>query len=567
MIQKYSAFLLLSLCWIGLFAGCATQPLVVPEGKFQDNALTANTYAYKNQDALRLSERIRQDLAAISPANDLGYDITAVYRTYSALNRNAIPTSDLLELKFTMQHWRLFLKAHYDKRLMDSQSAAEAVNLLRQMSSLSVYIEETFLDRIGRHLTTLSPDIFKEHRELGEAFTKLAVLQGDPEITDRLVEMFGLKSFYQPGLSLDGPRKKVDIVPSFGTDWSFDKWSKIPELSQYERTDGKVRYRGLTLEPGDIFLVNLRNPTEFIFTAVTQEDNYTLHMAMYVEIEKNGRVFPAVYEIHEKGLRLVPLNVFFLPRFISYTEVYRFKNRPAGWAALLNTATQRVLREPHGFNLHADETKSRYNRFLTCTTAITYLLGETKQSYPVAAGLISSTTQKNLVQLGVFIDRILTPTDFYRYPDLEFVGCVDNGFFTDHITIECIRVKFNEYLSTYTVKPGGLSYTIAKSAIELNRKRIFILEPFLRSSFGFTKDNQPDGPPALMSFYLMADEEAHNVFIRLHPVLEKELASYNAQTSFSIHSFIANPKIEYCTELAMKNIREFYEMPASETPK
>ena len=70
------------------------------------------------------------------------------------------------------------------------------------------------------------------------------------------------------------------------------------------------------------------NPSEGIFTVFSREENYSPHLGVYVEIEVDGKVFPCIYEIHERGIRTVPLNIYLSPAFTSYVEVYRFKSEP-----------------------------------------------------------------------------------------------------------------------------------------------------------------------------------------------------------------------------------------------
>ena len=208
-----------------------------------------------------------------------------------------------------------------------------------------------------------------------------------------------------------GPESFPDIPPIKGSKFSFDVWSQDPSLSisGYESHDGEIWFRGLKIRSGDILLADQNaKDGDGLFTSLVVEPKLASHVGQVVFLKKNGLVFPAVIEIHEKGLRAVPLNVFLSPQFMNYVEVFRVKNPPSDWEDRLSREGLDFLKEPHSYDLWAGEQDPRY---LTCTNVALNLLRRTGAPEPAHRSTIEPDSSKRISRLSV-----LPPIRFSRRP-------------------------------------------------------------------------------------------------------------------------------------------------------
>ena len=214
------------------------------------------------------------------------------------------------------------------------------------------------------------------------------------------------------------------ILPVKASQWPFEKWASDPEFSSYVFVENGVKYRGLTFQNGDILLSNLHGPTDGLYTSFMDPVGYLAHFALFTLFEKDHGFFPAVIEIHEHGIRAVPLSVFLSGSFTEYVEIYRVRNPSAGWVQDLPKLTSAILKEPHAYDFCSQDEDRKY---LSCSSVGSLFFERMGMKPIVAKALFPAGVAKNLSQFDMTFSEILTPTDYATDPRLELVGTLSQG--------------------------------------------------------------------------------------------------------------------------------------------
>ena len=515
---------------------CAdVKPTISPE-RFQQTVQGPGAYRFESPRAEAVQTLARQG-ATWSPA-----EIEAVSASFRELPRNEVCRGDLLELKFGLQHWRIKGRTALQQKLLAARSASEALEALRGLNRLASVNAAPELIAVGKKLTSF-PD---QRDELLAGFAELVVLQGDSEKTREVQDE--LPQGFRPTLPLyaDGPELVPDIPASRESSWPFERILSTPALSHYLRdADGRVRYRGMSFKPGDLLFVNLTNPSEGLFTSFVSEENYAYHLALYVELEKDGLKFPCVYESYEHGTRIVPLVTYLNPRHTLYVEVYRFREFPKESDARLGAAVLETLPLPHGFNIYIHAEKSAGGRYITCTTAVTQVLRQVGFAFPDFRTQIQPGVQKNLANIGILASEMQTPSDFLLLADqVSIVGWHDNLNWKRHLASTLTTRYLTRLLETRNLDPGDDGvvgvYRFGTRAIQQDT---FLLGGLLRWTFGFTKNTFPTGPTDALAFILRLEEKMDSAVEKVEGDLRRNNAFYESTPWFSVHGAFSDPQL------------------------
>ncbi len=511
-------------------------------------------YSYTHPKAQVFAERLVDVLSA--PGAITSNLVTEVTHGFAMLPRSEMTRADLFEIKYAYEHWRHAVSLLTVERLSNAENPSVAEQMLTSLSSIPVAVGEDELLSILSICRRWSDSV--EYPKLMDRYVELLLLQGDSRKTKRV-----LRGMDEAGLAIppemDGPDKWIRIRPSYKSAWPFERWSRFSAFTQYRRGESGVLYRGIEFRPGDVLIINLQNPSEGVFTLALDGPNYSPHMGMYIDIETDQGSFPAVYEIHSFGVRVVPLHVFLSDTVSSYVEVFRHRDAVPEWKQTLSTSAKEIIKEDQGFNLFADEEHSDGNHYLTCTTAIEYLVARSGfgPSYPDAS-TVSTATREHLYPLGFRTAGYLSPTDILQWEQLELVGIIDNGFYVDNITRQLVNERFSERLASTPLRLDNGGYLFFRWAIELVLENTPILAPLLRSAFGFSKENFPMGTKELLAFMELIQMDISKSVENLRPFVAKVLADYPTHSSFSIHALIEAPEVRRQTDVAMAPIDRWF---------
>lgn len=530
-----------------MITGCAGSPKTQVATTIH---LVSRHYEFSTTDARAFADTagdLLSDSAAIRPV-----EIQKVSKLFAALPRHQISKTDLFELKYLYEHWRHAVQAALLENARHPHDLSDLERIIASLSSLDLTIDLDDLKSIGVALATY---------KTGESFQKtihdyanLIALQGDARISAKIhakidlpfqtLELYRLK---------DGPDKWLKIPPSYKSSWPFEKWQQFTEFTQYFRDDdGDVIFRGIEFQIGDALIVNLQNPSEGLFSVALEGRKYAPHMAVYVEVRTENGIFPAVYEIHQYGPRLVPLHIFLSDAMVAYVEVYRHVKGPLRATENLGDAARMIAAEERGFNLVDGSDYDPGDGYLNCVTACQMLFE--RSGYPLEypeKSRISPKTQAALKFLGFNANSFLAPTDILRWSDLMLVGIVDNGFYIDNIARSLINVRMHDRLANEALILNGPDYALFRWASGLVLADTPIFAPMLRAAFGFTKDNFPNGSKEMLAFMELLPSDVDRAVSKLVPPMASYLATYTEKPNFSMHGIMRDPRVQQYIDRAM----------------
>lgn len=340
---------------------------------------------------------------------------------------------------------------------------------------------------------------------------------------------------------------------------SFFDWARRPEfaLSAYAQEAGAVKYRGMRLESGDVLLANLASDSDGIYTTLAEGRRSFAHVAVYVLLEKDGRKFPAVVEIHDEGVRAVPLRFFLSDRFASYVEIYRYRRMPPAARAKLGAVALQMIQEVHGFDFYMNESQSTY---LTCALTASQLFRRAGLETVADGSRYDPQKLVNIHFLGADSGlgrKLLFPDDFSRSPLLHLAGYFDNDRFVRKMARDLVRDRVQELFVTERLdeKRFPWDFRIYQFAVRSIQSHSWMAPLFLKV-LGFRADNFPKGPAMFLALAKPAFERVEESTRSLASVLEKNEGKLEAARSWD--ALEADPEVRAMVERSMKDFEALY---------
>jgi hypothetical protein len=345
-------------------------------------------------------------------------------------------------------------------------------------------------------------------------------------------------------------------------DISFFAWRRRPEFAQsaYQESGGAVMYRGVRLEPGDVFLANLASDSDGIYTTLAEGRRSFSHVAVYVPLEVEGKKFPAVIEIHDEGVRAVPLRFFLSDKFVSYAEVYRYRRMPPAARARLGAEALKMIQEVHGFDFYMNESQSVY---LTCALTASQLFRRAGLETVAEGSRYDPQKLANIHFLGADSGlgrKLLFPDDFSRSPKLRLVGYVDNDRFLQKMARDLVRDRVQELFVTERLdeKRFPWDFRVYRFAVSSIQNRSWTAPLFLKV-LGFRADNFPSGPAMFLALAKPAFERVEES----SRTLAKALATNEAKLrdARSWEALEADPDVRAMVLRSTKDFAALYSPP------
>jgi hypothetical protein len=552
-VRKFTGFIVVLAIAFGVF-GCASAPSIAS----YPDAEPVIPYVWTHPAVEDFADNLAE--LRISPDSLNVEGVAGVFEDFISLPRSEMTRDDLFEIKYVYEDWRRAMSAEFFYTLSETVRIVEAERALEGLLALPVAVgEEKLVSILNICLRWSDSD---EYQRLLDRYRELVLRQGDSRITKRVLASADVTGL-EDSSAMDGPDKWIRIPPSFRSSWPFERWSKYPQFARYLRDAERVIYRGIEFRPGDVLIINLQNPSEGLFTMVLEGRNYAPHMGMYIEIETEQGRFPAIYEIHQVGVRAVPLHVFLSDAVSSYVEVYRHRSFQPEWGELLDASARQILLENQGFNLFADEDHSHANHYLTCTSAVEYLVEKSGIALTLPGpSKLAPTTLAHVEPLGFETAGFLSPTDIVQWDQMELVGIIDNGYFSDNITRQLVNERLSERLANDPLSLNSFDYRLFRWASELIVSDTPVLAPILRTVFGYTKENFPVGTKEILAFMELIqmdiNKSVKNLKPRISKVLPRFLPRPGTRELFSVHAMIEDPMVRALTDAAMAPVNRWF---------
>lgn len=439
-------------------------------------------------------------------------ELTTRNDAYLRLNRPELGAAEALRQKLRMAHWR----SRQAERLLGDGTTAPA-ELAEQLLALRVA------------LTADQQQIAEERLQ-------------DPALIGRVLAAQGQRHPGSPELhSNAGPDLDLEIEVNRSSPWTFEKWRANPRFCDYLYEDDGVRYRGWLFRPGDVVLANVNLEGNFVYSLFPDPKGYCPHSAVIALLDHDGRRWPAVIETYEKGLRAVPLNVFFNARYVSYAEIYRHRHFDAEHAERFNASAQRALETTRGYNFDTEDDDESY---LSCTTVARMLYRQAGVGEIKARSAISHPgLRESLRRIGYTGGMpFLAPVDYLLTPEFACVGWIDNNQFDRLLTRELVEAAFRKLWAR-----GELEVKRMPAMVHVNRfaigqlRRRTALGALISKVMGFDHVTLPKGPDLTLAAIEPVEAVAGRAVVKLRPFVQQRLRD---QDDFELDDWLGAPDVQ-----------------------
>lgn len=332
-------------------------------------------------------------------------------------------------------------------------------------------------------------------------------------IASAFIQFFGRASssewvvkWADPAASIE-PARSLGICPEKPSLWSFERWSRIDDMARYPLNEhGLVSHLGFDFKCGDVLCCETNLDAGGMFScAYTNEAKFT-HVALYCTLTRGTFSFPSVVEIHEHGVRAVPLCEFLSERYCTSVEQYRHVDSDTIDPGRMQSIVMHLLESPTHFDFIGN---SEPDKGFTCASVVDYILSECGLRLASAPRFeYSDNAKATLRTLGqrTFVPR-LTPDSFTYASELSLLSHIEGGDLCKHRARAVVATSFGR---AFRELPFDFRQLPRMSAFML-RMAIALGESILVSSLvlrmlGFShKSPAPNAPFAVLAFVAVFD--------------------------------------------------------------
>jgi hypothetical protein len=443
-------------------------------------------------------------------ARALRAEIDAEHAAYAA---RPLDAGALLRAKVRSVHWRARMRT----RLLDAAEADPAIRagLVDDLLALGGRLAGDDLARVGALV---------DEAALG----RLLAEQGErhPATPEHH--------------ALAGPDLDLKIEVNRDSPWPFERWRQERAFAEYAFEDGGVRYRGLLLRPGDLILPNVNLDGNFVYSALSDPKGFCPHSAVFVLLEAEGALWPAVIETYEKGLRAVPLCVFLNARYVSYAEIWRHPDMTDDLGRRIPAEAAEQMALARGYNFDTTDDDERY---VCCTNVALQLYRRLGLRVLEDVGaIVDPGIRETMTRLDyVHLDRFFTPVDFLTSGLFEYVGCVDNGQPARLLARELVEARFRHGFSA-----GDLDWRRVPIAARINHfgirqmRRRTLLGRLVSAVMGFDHVTLPKGPDRILAIVEPLEAQLGRAVQGVLPEVERRLADTE---TVDLDAWLADPDL------------------------
>jgi hypothetical protein len=424
------------------------------------------------------------------------------------------------------------LLLEFDRRVRQEQSAVSR-------GAASPAISKTdFLKGEREYLALVHPDF--EQRFAYQAWKAMALGNGTDLMLNEGRRDFGMK-VYDKGITLEG----------WGEQENFS-------LESYESRDGRVAYRGVEFQTGDILLTNQQSDSDGLFSTLLEGEINFSHVAIFAVLPWRGKQLPAVIEMNEYGARAVPLKAFLSDRFNSYVEVFRWREPLSNPAKeKIASAAYGIMAENHGFDIYQDAGQDYY---LNCARTVAEICKRAGLAVPEAGSRYHPGTHRNLTILGIEASAgraLMMPDDYARWSELGMVGVVDNGCFDDVLARALVRDRIQEIWRTEVLDRGRFpfKYHVNEFVIRGIQEKTWY-SPLLLKLAGMKRAHFPSGPLVFLSLAPIGNTQMEAATRRLRQDLKAHMERLRLLGSW--RSLREDPQIRTLVLEASRSYLELY---------
>jgi len=413
-------------------------------------------------------------------------EVHEIESSFAELPRSEMSVSELISLKYKMQHWRkkaLSLVMGFLKTTKSSGDKNSAIALLIGLNLLPSEQDCATIIELGRADADLKDKVnqFCCHYSLHQALR---------ELNPRILE---------DQLLLAGPAARLPIIANTPSKCTYDKWSEMIEFSDYFYKGEGIVYRGINFLPGDVILCNVNRDGNGIYTFLSEPKGYAYHVGVFAVISKGERKIPAVIEAYKLGVRAVPLSTFLSAQFNSYIEVFRQREVPVGFYEKLNRHAAQIEKATKGYNFDTEDADRSY---LACTTVANHLfqLAGARQISTKSHYTTHPQVLRSMRTVGIELHEFFSPSDFVVDAAMKYIGSIDNNHLYKNLSRELTERFFFKLLTYSEIQISQLPFVVTVGKFSVNQIRAgTVLGKLIGFFAGFTQENLPKGPTTLLS--------------------------------------------------------------------
>jgi len=446
-----------------------------------------------------------------------------INRTFLEICRYRSSVNKLIDLRFMMQHWRSRTADYFIQEIArDSLSLDSFVIHLKLILLINIQLSPARLQCCCQFYRKYEKKFCAvQQKDILLFLNYQGITVGNKEI-----QLFA------------GPQKDLNIKPLKPSQWSYQRWSMTTLNAEYCYREDGVFLKGHLFKSGDMLLMNQNFDDDGVYATTIDQGRYVSHISFVVFIKDHKKVIPAVLEIHEHGIRAIPLYVAISRKIATYLEIFRLKRKPALFSQNLSKTARLLLTQihPYTFTYNSESPES-----VNCAEVGKLLFEFMGPFFIKAQAHLHRPLKEKFLEFGLTGSTILTPTDYVLNQNLQIIGVIDNDFFSQTLVREIVvrrlrdrfmmeffhwkrfkRKYFLMILIVYLIKKGGLS------------------GEFLRNLSGFPKHLFPTGGAELLIFSKHLSLMVKNT---VRKISNNPIFSIQGLTPFSILEFEGNQEV------------------------
>ncbi len=521
---------------------------------FLTSAACSARFELSDGEARRIEALVGETLSDLK-AKKRPNKIAEINRFNAGLDRRRLTGEELVELKYLLSAFRESVVIARTNSL-ETVTEGELGDIIEDLGAVGGYLNGNRAKRL-----------------LGatETFTQLRVklrvlLAKYSDLRDSLV--FGEVRKSAEASLMAGPSKiplydgpgKVEAYDNSG--WLGDKAFSLIHYKSNSRYTAIVR--GIEVRSGDIYSLD-QGIAAGVNTNFSIPRSIASHTGLVVFLEFEDDVYPAFFEIAERGLRVVPLNAAFAPPFTWQGEVFRPADIPSNdfptWAKQLSADVQAQLKEKYFYAYSNPVIQTGNELGLVCSSQVQCFLLRAGVRLDLPVDVVDDRAVNSLqTQFKFPLSQYVSPTSFFRKSSsrLDFVGSVSSPFTQKNIARELVIGSAGE------VAPESLGYLFSHYDLDVNK----ISPPELKSKYRNLQYLAPlvlasgvvsvEAPAAVLAFAKVLDVPLTSAVVALDADFSKHIYSFESDRPFSLHEVASDPKFVEVLRRQMSGLSSWF---------
>lgn len=358
-----------------------------------------------------------------------------VHSLYS--NPGLLLDNELVLLKWLHAHWQMTIQNALLTKLETARNVPHLTALITELTQLELYTDAEAVQKIQTAMERVTAQGISEtskallYHRVSHLLATYGEVFSSREILSKLAESLGSDLY----LRIAGPGLMTLIPPMYHSKFGADLWMSDIRHGEYFFVDEQtVLYRGLRLQAGDILALDHNSYSDGVNTCFSQPRSCATHSFQFEILERpdpaTGKIsrFPVVFEVYERGFRVLPLETALSPVFTLWARVVRPIDAPIDRKTRAEAIEKFLSDKLAKYDFMALRPHTGGPSIVSCSTAVELICLYHHASETLARlerSEIPEGTQRLLKKMGLYFAQYLTPTDFLR-AGLPSVGQINN---------------------------------------------------------------------------------------------------------------------------------------------